>query len=220
MDFDPLDPFPLVSLDTLDNDEARRHAVAVDAWLGFELEAVERGIPKTLSRRTGQELWQHIPVQTMLTPYVELRAMLTHLALPGGSVVVDLGAAYGRMGFVIGRHHPDLSFTGYEYVLDRVLEGRRCLERLGHPNVSLEVGDLTSPVFKPRAADLYFIYDYGTHRAIEKTLADLRRIAAKRAIVVVGRGRAIRDSIERHHPWLSQVVAPEHRKNFSIYRSR
>lgn len=220
MEFDPLDPFPLVPLDSLDNDAARRHAVAVDAWLGFELEAVEAGIPRTLSRRTGQELWQHIPIQTMLTPYVELRALLAHLALAAGGVVVDLGAAYGRMGFVIGRHHPELSFTGYEYVLDRVLEGRRCLARLGLTNVSLEVGDLTSPVFRPRAADVYFIYDYGTHRAIEKTLTDLRKIAARRGIVVVGRGRAIRDAIERQHPWLSQVVPPEHRKTFSIYRSR
>ena len=54
---------------------------------------------------------------------------------------------------------------------------------------------------------------------IEKTLNDLRGIALRRPIAVVGRGRASRDAIERHHPWLSQVVPPSHHGIYSIYRS-
>jgi hypothetical protein len=213
-DFTPQDPYPLLAWEELENEAAREHAKDVDAWLGFRMVSVEAGIPKTLSRRTGQELWQHIPMAMLLTPYLEIRALLAHLSLPAGSTVVDLGCAYGRMAFVIGRHHPELTFVGYEFVLDRVLEGRRCLAPFGYTHVRLEVADLSSRVFKPRPADAYFIYDYGTSRAIEKTLHDLEHIARKRKIVVVGRGRTVREAIKGHY-WLSP--APIVSANFTIY---
>ncbi len=75
------------------------------------------------------------------------------------------------------------------------------------------------PDFKPDAADFFFIYDYGTRPAVQKTLEDLREIARSRPITVVGRGRLSRDAIERQHPWLSQVCPPRHFKNYSIYSS-
>ncbi|MES2855172.1 MAG: SAM-dependent methyltransferase, partial [Bdellovibrionota bacterium] len=124
-------------------------------------------------------------------------------------------------------HYPHISFTGYEYVQERVVEGNLRLKKFVEslPAVSnratteLEVADLTADDFKLKSADLYFIYDYGTNAAIRKTLDDLRQISLQRKIIVVGRGRASRDAIERETPWLSEVVKPEHFKNFSIYRS-
>jgi hypothetical protein len=79
--------------------------------------------------------------------------------------------------------------------------------------------DLSDLAFRPLAAEFYFIYDYGTPRAISKTLEDLRVIAQRQAITVVGRGRSSRDAIEREQPWLSQVMKPEHHGHYSIYRS-
>ena len=217
--FDPADPIPRIPLEEQDLTETRRHAVAVDAWLGLSVEAVEKTLPPDLSRRTGQQLWQQIPAQRMLTPYVELRAILEVLALPDGATLVDLGAAYGRLGVVAALHFPTLACVGYEYVLERVLEGRRALSRVGG-RATLERADLSARVFKPPEADAYFIFDYGTREAIEKTLEDLRAIARRRAIAVVGRGRAIRDAVEHRERWLTDVVAPRHFLNFSIYRNR
>jgi hypothetical protein len=37
--------------------------------------------------------------------------------------------------------------------------------------------------------------------------------------VLVGRGRGVRDAVERSHPWLGAVAEPWHQKNYSIYRS-
>jgi hypothetical protein len=85
--------------------------------------------------------------------------------------------------------------------------------------VTLECADLADPAFKPRLADFYFIYDFGSRPAIAKTLADLSLVARQGPITVVGRGRASRDEVERRHPWLSEVVEPEHLPRYSIYRS-
>ena len=122
------------------------------------------------------------------------------------------------MGWVMARHFPNVNFIGYEFVKERVEEVRRCWKGT-HSTFKILVADLSTIDFAPAAAEYYFIYDFGSRQAIEKTLQDLRKIAQERPITVVGRGRASRDAIERQHPWLSQMNAPEHFGNYSIYRS-
>jgi hypothetical protein len=68
-------------------------------------------------------------------------------------------------------------------------------------------------------ADTFFIYDYGSQTAIEKTLNDLRERSLSQPLTVVGRGGATRSLIEKKHLWLSGVTEPEHFRNFSIYRT-
>ena len=103
--------------------------------------------------------------------------------------------------------------------LRKVCEGKRCLSLHHCHQAQLIEQDLEAEDFSPQAAPFYFIYDYGSRHAIEKTLNDLRIIAQTASITVVGRGRSSRDAIERNHPWLSQVEKPQHFKNYSIYRS-
>jgi hypothetical protein len=218
--FDPADPYPLRP--DITDSQAMAHAAQVDAWLGFELPAVEARIRARLGpSRLGdaQEFWVGLNIQSLLTPYTELRQLLERLSPGPGSRIIDLGAGYGRMGFVIGRLRPDLEFVGYELVPERVAETRRCLAPWRYPNVRVEKADLSAPDFQPAEADFYFLYDYGTRPAVEKTLEDLKAVARRRPIAVVGRGRLSRDAIERHHPWLSQVVPPRHFRNYSIYAS-
>ncbi|HVK61202.1 MAG TPA: class I SAM-dependent methyltransferase [Bdellovibrionales bacterium] len=211
--FDPNDPFPLVDVSYAD---AKEHASKVDAGIGLKIEEAEEAARERLRSVEGQQLWLKLPIQTMLTPYVEIRQILHEIRVKPGQHVIDLGAGYGRMGFVIARHHPEVSFTGYEYVRERVEEGAR---HLPGGDIRLVEADLSKAEFVPADADVYFIYDYGTHDAIRKTLDDLRDIAVRHKIIVVGRGRASRDLIERQCPWLSQVFSPRHFQNFSIYRS-
>lgn len=217
--FDPNDPFPLIPLESHTYAEAQAHSEKVDEWLGFETKAVEE---KILSRESSsQVLWLGLPVQALQTPYTEIRAILQELGPRPGQTIVDLGAGYGRMGLVIARHYPKVNFFGYEFVGERVRESLRILSTTNpsHPLIHVLEADLGDPSFSPVPADFYFLYDFGARWAIEKALQDLRKIARDRAIVVVGRGRSSRDAIERHHPWLSQVVEPRHFPHFSIYRS-
>ena len=217
--FDPQNPYPLLLPGVASYSEDQAHAAAVDHWLGLETGRIEAELAGH-ARRADQQLWIGLPVQAMLTPYTEFRAILDRLGPLPGQIIVDLGAGYGRMGFVIARHHPEVRFMGYEYVSERVRAGQDRLAASGAPGeIRLIEADLAAPDFSPVAADFYFLYDYGTGDAIEKTLEDLRRIALTRPITVVGRGRASRDRIERGQPWLSQVHPPEHCGHYSIYRS-
>jgi hypothetical protein len=214
MHFDPQDPFPLLNGGMVPYAEEKAHSERVDAWLGLKIPEAEARIPPG---QDEQERWERKGPAVFLTPYSEIRKILGELAPGPGDTVVDLGAGYGRMGFVLHAHFPGVKFLGYELVAERVAEGRRVLRERGCANAELIQRDLWAE--GPAAAAYYFLYDYGARAAIEKTLGDLRAIAQGRPLTLVGRGRAVRDAVERGHPWLGAVVAPTHRPNYSIYRS-
>lgn len=228
--FNPAQPFPLLPYDKIVVSEVQAHAAQVDAWLGLDIAKVEQALVEQGCRLRApgasgehQELWFGLAAQSLLTPYSEIREILTRLSPKPGETVVDLGAAYGRMGFVIARHFPGVSFIGYEYVGERVRESAKALARFAGPpessRVRMEHADLSSPAFSPAAADYYFIYDYGTSKAIEKTLYDLRRIARSREITIIGRGRRCREAIENRHPWLINANPGEPAGRVTLYRS-
>ena len=218
-DFDPVTPFPLFDSSLHTPSELRSLAQQTDEWLGLRIPEIEsklaaHGCRKRApdSSKEKQQLWFGLEPQKLLTPYSEIRALLESLNLQPGQTVVDLGAAYGRMGFVIARCFPLVNFIGYEYVGERVEESRRCLARFSScANVRMEHADLAAADFAPVEADIYFIYDFGPLKAIEKTLYDLKRLARRRPVILVGRGRHSRYLIETRHRWLTCVDphAPE-----------
>lgn len=216
LELNPLDPFPLLPLTPELYPAAKRHAALVDRFLGLDVEKVEARIKDP---GDGQQRWLDRHSSIFLTPYVELRAWLEQLRPKEGETVVDLGAGYGRLGFVLARHFPACRFLGYELVGERVEAGRKALAKFGAANARLERADISAGTWKPPAAEIYFIYDYGTRAAISKTLGDLREISLVKPIRVVGRGRAVRDAIEREHPWLGSVHAPLHEAHYSLYRT-
>jgi hypothetical protein len=227
MKFEARNPFPLT--DTFSKSEALLHAEEADSWLGLRVREVEallasRGSSRPAPSSSGahQQLWFGLAPRDLQTPYFELRVILHLLISPTAKnfSVVDLGAAYGRMGFVIARHFQRVTFTGYEYVGERVAESRQAIARFGASpeRIRMEHADLTSLSFQMPTADLYFIYDYGTPAAIEKTLHDLRKVTRGRDVNVVARGRVCRYAIEsRHASWLTKLnpLAPE--SAFTIY---
>ncbi len=217
LEFDPGNPFPLLELSPELYPASKRHAASVDEWLGLEVAATEARLGK--GPADSQERWLGRHSSIFLTPYVELRAWLEELKPGAGETVVDLGAGYGRLGFVMARHYSSTAFVGFELVRERVAAGSRALQRFGASNARLLEANIADPAWSPPAAEIYFIYDYGTKTAIAKTLADLRELSKKRGVRVVGRGRAVRDQIEREHPWLGSVHAPLHRAHYSLYRS-
>lgn len=226
--FSRKNPFPLLRYDdkSITDARVRAHSDQVDAFLGLQIEKVEKKlrihgcrIKASIAHEKLQELWIGLAAKRFLTPYTEIRTILSLLKPKHGCTIVDLGSAYGRMGFVIERHYPKIKFIGYEYVGERVKESKRCLKRYGHPLVRIKHADLSSMEFRPITADYYFIYDYGTQEAIKKTLVDLKKIAREKSITVVARGRDSRDVIEEHHPWLIKIVIPKRHIHFSIYRS-
>jgi len=212
IDFDENNLFPLLDPCSFTYADAQAHAKKVDDFLGLQIETVETFLKQNKKAPPDSEPWIGLPSQALQTPYIEIRYILSLLGLKEGNHLIDLGAGYGRMGLVMKAHYPETKFTGYEFIPERVKEGSRMLP-------SLKVQDLSLPDFTPEPADIYFIYDFGSRSAIQKTLLDLQSISRQRPIRVVGRGRSSRDAIERSHPWLSQVISPTHYEHFSIYRS-
>ncbi|CAN5597898.1 hypothetical protein BH10BDE1_BH10BDE1_31750 [soil metagenome] len=225
LEFNPADPFPLIT--NCPYDEQKAHAVRVDEWLGLQTEAVEHLLKsKTSANKTEaepaagpREFWIGKPVQTFSTPYTELRAIAEELRPREGQTLFDLGAGYGRMAHVLARHFPRTTFVGYEFVLERQLEAARVIECEKLFNARVIHGDAAQIDFRIHSADFYFMYDFGSREDVEMCVENLKIAASTKPITVVGRGGRSRDIVEKQHPWLSQVVSPVHRDHYSIYRS-
>lgn len=216
------DPFPHLEENSISYRETQEHSVLADFWLGFNTEEIEKKLLKNSSLKNKQpfaQAWLGLSVQALQTPYTEIRFLLEILKPKPQEIVSDLGCGYGRMAHVIGRHFPQVHFIGYELINERVLEGKRILQKFNYPLVTLETLDLSSPEFIPKAADYYFIFDFGSRPAIEKTLEDLKTIARKKTITVIARGRGTRHWIYQGHPWLYAVNEPQVFPHFTIFRS-
>lgn len=165
----------------------------------------------------GHQTWVGLDPNILQTPYAEIFEMLQKIAPQKGDHIIDLGAAYGRMGLALKYLYPEVFFTGYEYLSVRVKEGNRIFKEFDCHNALLIEQDLSLESFTLPEAEIYFLYDYGRPDQIRHTLRDLELIGDKKDIVVVARGIACRHYIQKSHPWLSHIFDPYHSDEFSIF---
>lgn len=208
------------------------HSEYVDKILGFKVDEIETKL-KSMAQilnpegctaswgkmmHEGSQSWVGLNPRQLLTPYNELSEMCEIIRPMSGSTLVDLGAGYARMGYVLNSFSAECNFIGYEIVKERVDESLRLIhqDKLDHAQMYTE--DLSSEDFQIPVADFYLIYDYGTVEHIRKTLEELQQIAFHHPIKVIGRGK-IRHYIQTEHPWLSQVYDAHHELTFSVYSS-
>lgn len=213
------------------NDVIRRqHALMVDKILQVRVKYIEemlvaeaRGFEPDGSHESwgpklhsGVQTWVGLEHQTLQTPYSEIYRILQLLKLKPYQHVVDLGAAYGRMGIVIGGLFLKTIFTGFEYVKARVDEGNRVYKELGL-KAQLQTQNLFASDFELPEADVYFIYDYGQVEHIDHTLKQIRLMSSKRPVKVVVRGKFTKRIIAEHHPWMELMYEGKLEELFSIY---
>jgi hypothetical protein len=165
----------------------------------------------------GVQSWVGLDLQTLQTPYSDILRSLVALKLRPYQHVVDLGAAYGRMGIVLGGLFIKNQFSGYEFVKARVDEGNRVFRELGLDNVRLIEQDLFDHNLLIPEADIYFMYDFGQLEHIGHTLGQLRALATKRPIKVVVRGKYTNSLIERNHHWITRRGSLKMSSECSIY---
>jgi len=207
------------------------HSYHLDHLFGFQVEQIESELLRKAkillpdgnhknwghSLHDGQQTWVGLDLQTLQTPYHELQALCHFIKPSKGSLVVDLGAGYGRLGLVLNLLFPQVKFVGFELVPERVHEGVRIYSLLNCQRAQLLQQDLSEDHFVIPLADYYFIYDYGNLSEIKKTLNQLEEIVSKKNFQVIARGKGVRSLIQHEYPWLSQVFEPFHFENYSIY---
>ncbi len=209
----------------------RQHANHVDKILGVRIKYIEemliaeaRGFVPDGQHESwgpaihqGVQTWVGLDLQTLQTPYSEILRILHLLKMKPYQHVIDLGAAYGRMGIVLGGIYGKSIFTGYEYVKSRVDEGNRVYKELGLSKCQLIAQDLAATEFILPEADVYFIYDYGQVEHIDRTLRQMSAVAHKRPVKVVVRGKFTKQIIASNHPWLDLKYEGKLEELFSIY---
>lgn len=210
------------------------HSQQLDTDLGLYSAEIEKELIRRARQRSQSDdfrdwgpalhgrdtqTWVGLPIQSLMTPYAELLRMVEKLSPAPGTSITDLGAGYGRLGYITALRFPGVRYQGYELVPERVAEGLRIYGPLSGPDFSLQVADLSLPQFRLPDADAHFIYDTGSHSTIRNIIAQIQLQARSRAVTVIGRGRATRHLIENENPWLSQVIPPEHHDTFTLYRS-
>ncbi len=202
-----------------------KHSQELDLSLGFRIDEIEaaflakaRELNPEGSLHTwgetlhGAQTWVGLATEVLQTPYNELLAAIDWIKPQGH--LVDLGAGYGRLGFLLARYYPQVKFTGFEYVPERVLEGNRVFHRWRLTQASLIHQDLIADNFFPPLADTYFIYDYGKVSHIRHTLNQLGQLADQKTFLLVTRGEGVRSLVFHEFPWLSPLY---HNEKISIF---
>lgn len=203
----------------------------IDRELGFTIDDIEYTLIKRAQAlaqssdvyslgkvlHQGHQTWVGLDPQVLQTPYAELLEICQHLKLTKDSHLIDLGAGYGRLGFVLQQVSPQAQFTGYEYVKERVVEGNRVLQLHECHQAVLIEQDLSQENFVLPRSEHYFIYDFGFPEQIRKMLKQLELIGAQNKIMVAARGKGIRSQIHHEHFWLGGAFTPLHFENYSIY---
>ncbi|MFN7823954.1 MAG: SAM-dependent methyltransferase [Pseudobdellovibrionaceae bacterium] len=189
---------------------------AKDRELGFAITGIEQKL-KSEMIPTEKQTWAHISHQGFQTPYEEFEEIFAHFD-QAPRLWIDLGAGYGRLALALHESRPEDQFLGYELVAARAEEGNRILIQQGSVHRIL-TQDLTEASFELPEADVYFIYDYGNQEDVAKTLEDLKKIAQRRQIDVIARGRGITQVIFQNHPWLYCNQDPVKGDHWILFRS-
>lgn len=123
--------------------------------------------------------------------YATTLIALRYLNLSKGARFIDLGSGYGRIGLVIGLMRPDIQFTGYEFVQERVdIANRASAHLLLNQHVNFVAQDLSLPDFKIPAADAYYIFDSFTDATYAIIMEQLQELTQHKRLTVVTKGNA------------------------------
>ncbi|MBH48959.1 MAG: hypothetical protein CME71_12395 [Halobacteriovorax sp.] len=190
-------------------------SAVIDEIVGFGVAEIENELSH--KEFPGLESWIGLAPEQLQTPYDELLDLTHELDLCGQESVVDLGAGYGRLGLVLSQQKPDVSFTGYELVGERVERGNQVFNQLAVDNAKLIEQNIIDQDFEIKDSDVYFIYDFGQKEHINQVLKRLDHLANESDFKIVARGRGVRSLIHHKYPRFCRAIEPKHFDTYSVY---
>lgn len=152
--------------------------------------------------------------------YSTILLALRYLRIPKGARFIDLGAGFGRVGFVVGLLRPDVIFSGYEIVTERVAVVNKAIQDFGlEKNVKFIAQDLSSLDFVIPDADIYYLYDPFSVETYKHVLTQLSVIATRKKINIItsGETRQVMQELSQRGRWSPpQIFESGH---FCLFRS-
>lgn len=204
---------------------AKLHSAQLDQLLDYHYQPVEEALIRKskeesqLKNELEKQKWIGLDIQSMQTPYSEILEMINVIQPKETDHWIDIGAAYGRVGVVLALMRPQMRFSGYEIVTERVVEANRIYRKWNFQNTIVYESDLADPKASIPSADLYFIYDFGSRKDADIVIEKLRLLALNKPIQVIARGRGIKNWIMMDYPWISQMKPPKHFNHWSWFQS-
>ena len=198
--------------------EAEERSSQIDRQLGFRIDVCEAKVREFLESDERQQQ-SDLSAQLFQTSYPELVAIVRLFKGEKPLRWLDLGAAYGRLGFVLAFLRPKDFFYGFEFVSERVEHGSEVLMSWNCLHASLEQQDLLEPDFQLPAFDVVFIFDFGASAQISQILDQLHERSKTKLVTVIGRGPVTRHLIATQHAWLTQSEELLRSEHWMLYHS-
>ncbi len=162
-------------------------AEIADRALGLRLLEWRAINEKRLSERTfpNEDGWLGYRSSSILTPYSAFAALLTEINPARGSTFTELGAGPGRGAVTLGTLRPDIHYTGYELLGERVQEGNAALHALGIKGPRLIQQNLSDPAFTLPPSDYYYLFNPFSESTFPKVYRDLEKVSEQKTVRVL-----------------------------------
>ena len=210
----------------------RVHAKHVDRLLGYKIPKIEIKLLKKYraydrendqSNRKqhyeGTQTWVGLHPQVLLTPYNEIFEALSVCDAIKIEHVVDIGAAYGRVGLVANSLFPSTLFTGYEVLKQREVEGNRIFDFFELQNLQIVQKNILEDDFVLPKAEIYFIYDFSDSPDLCQILDELEGRIGKYDFYLVTKGERMDFLLEKKYKKFSLVKSIPSTCELRVYSS-
>lgn len=196
----------------------RLHAKALDRKIGFKSPKIETKLlqkyraydqdedpSSNKGHYQGAQTWIGLHPQALQTTYDELYQALIKLENFNIKNIVDIGAAYGRVGIVGKAIFPTATFTGFEIVRNRQREANRIFEFLELQNCEVYLQNVIKDDFRLPFADIYFLYDFSEIDDICIILDQLSSLMENNNFFIITKGDRLNYLIKRKYKqfWLT-----------------
>lgn len=191
----------------------------LDQIIGIDYK-VDRNIQPSQLVQLGEErIFEGSGIGVQST-YSTILLALRYLRISPGAHFVDLGSGFGRVGFLVGLMRPDVIFTGYEIVSERVANVNAAVKNFDlEKNVKFKTQDLGSIDFLIPEAEVYYMFDPFTDKTYSHILTQLSTIATKRKINIItsGKARHVMQELSQRGRWSAPQIFET--GNFCLFRS-
>ena len=212
---------------------ARSHSRILDKKLGFRIKRIENKLSQkyqsydqsvTFSGQKkhypGSEAWVGLNPDALQTPYSEIYDALCFIRsmMPeeGSGTIVDIGAAYGRVGFVKEEVFPLWHFIGYELIKGRQQGGQRAFEKWELSNSEMICQNVLDEDFVLPEAKIFFLYDFSDGDDVDAILTLLEK---RESIFLIAHGARASSLLSRKFKGLRPIYQSQLRNSVCIFTS-